>query len=152
MGRADLQARKAIQGPLESEVRQRDGGVEWIADGVGEPAVALQPRRQVRRALRMHEDQDAELLARGPERMKLRSGELGSCHAGPDGHAAHVERLDSMLKLLHGEVWKLQVDLAKTRFMTRTVRVHDQTVAATACRKRLDGWMLHPYCSSFHFP
>src|SRR5262249_17423317 len=88
VGRADLQPREAIERALEDQVRERDGRVERIADRVREPAVAPEAFGQVRRALRMNEDQDAELFGLGPEGMKLRIWELVAGDAGATGGAA----------------------------------------------------------------
>ena len=62
---ADLEAREAVERALEDQVRQRDRGFERVADRVGQEAVAAEPaaRLQFARAERVHEDQDAELLA-----------------------------------------------------------------------------------------
>src|SRR3982074_941702 len=51
MRRADLEGRKAIERAFEDQVLQRDRGVERIADGVRQPAIALEARVQFRRAL-----------------------------------------------------------------------------------------------------
>ena len=53
---AQFQIGKLIQRAIENQVRQADGGVERIADGVGEPAVALEAPVQFRRALRVDEE------------------------------------------------------------------------------------------------
>src|SRR6266404_2757482 len=40
---AQLEARKTVERAIENQMRERDGGVERIADHVGEQPVALQP-------------------------------------------------------------------------------------------------------------
>ena len=74
--RANLQAGEAVERAFIDQMRQRERGLERIADGVFEPAVALEPRCQLLGADRMDEDEDAELLALRPDRMKFRIGEL----------------------------------------------------------------------------
>ena len=69
--RDDLEARKFVERALEDQVLQRDRGVERIADGVREPAVALEAGGKLRRALRMDEQHGAEFFGLGPDRMKL---------------------------------------------------------------------------------
>ena len=92
VGRADLEPGEAVQRALEDQVRERDGGLQGIADGVGEHAVALEPagRLQLRRALRMDEDERAERLRLGPEGMEARVGQLRPVHAAADGGAAQA--------------------------------------------------------------
>ena len=63
---------------------------------------------ELARALRMDEDQDAELLGLGPERMELRVGQLLAVDAAADADAAQAELLDAVLELLGGEVGMLQ--------------------------------------------
>ncbi len=41
MSRAELEAWKTIQCSFENQMRERDGGFEWIADHVGQHAVAF---------------------------------------------------------------------------------------------------------------
>ena len=106
----DLQAGKAVERAFEDQVRQRDRGLQWIADRVGQKAAAVQPaaRLERARAQRMHEDQDAQLLALGPERMEPRIGQLLVADAAADTDAAEAELLDGVLDLLGGELGMLQ--------------------------------------------
>ena len=71
-----LEPGKLVERALEDQVRQRDRGVERIADGVAEPAVAGEPLGELRRALRMDEQRHAQLLGLGPDRMELGIGEF----------------------------------------------------------------------------
>src|SRR6059036_743150 len=91
-------------------MRERDGGVQRVADRVRQPAVALEAPGEVWRALRMDEDQDAELLGLRPERVELRVGELVAGDARADGGAAEPELLHPVDELLHREVRKLERD------------------------------------------
>ena len=74
------------------------------------PPLPLQPRRQLLRSDRMDEDETAELLGLGPDRMKLRIGELQALDAAADRHAAQAELLDAVFELLHREVGVLHRD------------------------------------------
>src|SRR5665213_572858 len=71
MGRNNLEARETIQRSLENQVLQGDGGVERISDRVRQPAVTLEALRQLRRALRMDEENRAKLFGLRPHRMKF---------------------------------------------------------------------------------
>src|SRR5262249_60383526 len=108
VGRADLEPGEAIQRALEDEVGERDGRVERVSDGVGQPAVTLEAPGEVGCALRMNEDEHAELLRLGPERMKLRIGELVVGDARADGGAAEPELLDPVDQLLHRQIRELE--------------------------------------------
>src|SRR5258707_14939255 len=91
-------------------MRKRDGGFEWIADRVGQQAAAAQPaaRLQLARAERVHEDQDAQLLALGPERMKSGIGQFLAGDAAADADTAKAELLDRVFDLFRGEIRMLQ--------------------------------------------
>ena len=111
--RADLQSREAIERALEDQVRERDRGLERVADRrCSSPPLPLSrlPKVPARRPLRMDEDQHAELLGLGPERVKLRVGQLLAVDAAADAGAAQPELLDAVLELLGGEVGILQRD------------------------------------------
>src|ERR1700720_1579992 len=106
MRAADLQPREAVERALEDQMRQRDRGLQRVADNIRQPAAALQPAAgfELGRALRMNEDDDAKLLRLGPERMQLWIGKLGAVNAPADQRAAHAETLDRILQLLGGEI------------------------------------------------
>src|SRR3989475_275861 len=108
--RADLESGEAIERALEDQMRERDGGVQRVADRVRQPAVALEAPGEVWRALRMDEDQHAELLGLGQERVELRAGELVAGDARADGGAAEPELLDAFHELLHRQVRELERD------------------------------------------
>ena len=84
----DLQAGEAIERSLEDQVLQGDRGVERIADGVRQPAIALEALGELRHALRMDEQHRAEFLRLGPDRMKLRIVKVLAVHASADSRAA----------------------------------------------------------------
>src|SRR5205823_7669665 len=110
MGGADLEAGKTVERALEDQVGERERRLERVADGVFQPAVAAQAALQLGRALRMDEDQHAELLGPGPEGMELRVRQLRAVHAAADAGAAQAELPDAVLELLHGEIRELQRD------------------------------------------
>src|SRR4029453_14984919 len=64
VGGADLEPGEAVEGAVEDQMRERDGGLEGVADGIGEQAITLEPGRalQLRRAPRMDEDGGADGL------------------------------------------------------------------------------------------
>ena len=91
MRRADPEAGELVERALEDQVRERDGGLERIADHVVEVAVALEPVLEVGRGasgLRVDEDHHAELLGLGPERVELGVAELLAVDAAADASAA----------------------------------------------------------------
>ena len=104
----DLQSGKAIERAFEDQVLQGDRGVERIADRVRQPAIALETLGKFRRALRMDEQDRAELFGLGPDRMEFGVGKILSQHAAADRGAAQALLLDRGLQLLHREVGKLQ--------------------------------------------
>src|SRR5205085_4363537 len=107
---ADLQAREAVERALEDEVRERDRGLERVADGVIQPAAAGEAAPQLRRGAGMEEDQHPELLSLPPEWMERRVGELLAVDAGAERGAAQAELLHAILELLRREVGKLHGD------------------------------------------
>src|SRR5262245_15352999 len=90
MGGDDLHPRELVQRPVEDQVRERDRRLERVADDVPEQPVALEPRGgvQLSGALRVDEDDGAELLGLGPERVELRVADLLAVDAAADGRAA----------------------------------------------------------------
>src|ERR1700737_1134726 len=75
---ADLQAREAVERALEDKVRQCDRGFERVADRVGQEAAAVEApaRLQFPGSERVHENQDAELLGFGPDRVEFGVGQF----------------------------------------------------------------------------
>src|SRR6266853_4944075 len=110
VGGADLEAGKAVEGALEDQVRERDGGLERVADHVVEEPVALEAggRVQLRGALRVDEHRHPELLGLGPERVELGIGDLLAVDAAPDGGPAQAVLLHALLELGRGEVGMLE--------------------------------------------
>src|SRR5712671_5964096 len=102
MSRADLEPGAGIERSLENQVRQRDRRFERVTDDVFQHAVPLEPPRDVEfcRALRMDENQRAELFGLGPERMKFRIRQLFPIDAAADQRAAQSELLDRIFELL----------------------------------------------------
>src|SRR6266404_1887783 len=109
----DLESRKTVERSLEDQMLQGNRGVERIADGVRQPAVALEPLGKFGRALRMNEQNRAEFLRLGPDGMKFRIGEIFSQHTGADRRSAQALLPDRGFQLLHREVWILQSQRSK---------------------------------------
>src|SRR3954467_12835631 len=72
----DLEPGEAIERSLEDQVLQGDRGVERIADGVRQPAIALETLGEFRCALRMDEQYRAEFFRLGPDGMEFRIGKI----------------------------------------------------------------------------
>ena len=89
-------------------MRQSDRGLQRIADGVAEPAVAGEPLGNLRHALRMDEQRHAQFLGLGPHRMELGVGEFHAGDRAADRGALQPLLLHRGLELLHGEVGRLQ--------------------------------------------
>src|ERR1044071_3494129 len=111
----DFQPGVFVERAFKNEVLQRDRRVERIADGVGEPAVALESARKLRRALRMDEQRRAEFLSLGPYRGKFRFGKILAEHASADSRALQPLLLDGGFELLHREIGELQAERGKRR-------------------------------------
>ena len=89
----DLQPGEAVERAFEDQVRQRDRGLQRVADRVGQQAAAGEPaaRFQFARAERVHEDENAEFLALGPERVEFGIGQFLAGDAAGDADAAEAE-------------------------------------------------------------
>src|SRR5262249_7085109 len=149
---AYLEPRKTVERSLEDQVRQRDRGLERIADRIGQQAAAGEPaaRLQFAGAKWVQEDQHAQFLALGPERV-----ESWVCQflAG-NADAAKPEFLDRVFDLLRSEVRKLQrrrrkadetIGMAGTELDQRLVLHFDQLfgrVALGAVPERVDAQRL----------
>jgi hypothetical protein len=98
-------------------VRERDGGLERIADHVGEKAVAPEPIAEVgrRRWLRVNEHDRSQRFGLRPEWMKARIGELLASHASTDRDAAEPERLHAVFELLGREIGNCSATEANAR-------------------------------------
>src|SRR6266849_1162271 len=139
----DLEPGKAIERALEDQV--------LLADGVGEPAVALEALVELRRALRVDEEDGAELLGLRPHRVKFRIGEVLVQHAGADRGAAQplvldggLELLDREVRILHGERGKGGEAVGARRAQLRELLVLQLDdggggVAVLAIPERVDG-------------
>src|SRR5262245_11787024 len=124
---AYLEPRKTVERSLEDQVRQRDRGLEWIADRIGQQAAAGEPtaRLQFAGAKWVQENQHAQFLAFGPERVELRVRQFLAGNAAGNADAAKPEFLDRVLDLLRSEVRKLQ----------RRRREADETVGMTGTER-----------------
>src|SRR6266851_778364 len=105
---ADLESREAVERPFVDQMRERERGLERIADRIGEPAIAVQARLELLGADRMDEDKRTELLHLRPDGMEFRIGKLPPLDAAADRHAAQAELLDAVLDLLDREVGMLE--------------------------------------------
>src|ERR1700716_3068322 len=108
MRRADLQTGKTIERSLVDQMRERQRRVERIADGVGQFAIAAEPRLELRRSDRMDEDQAAELFRLGPHGVKFRISEFAALDAAAGRDAAEAELLDALFELLDRQIGMLQ--------------------------------------------
>src|SRR5215510_898907 len=120
---AYLEPRKTVERSLEDQVRQRDRGLEWIADRIGQQAAAGEPtaRLQFAGAKWVHENQHAQFLALRPERVEFWVRQFLAGNAAGNADAAKPEFLDRVLDLLRSEVGKLQ----------RRRREADETIGMT---------------------
>src|ERR1700682_4997334 len=118
----DLEAREVIERSLEDQMLQGNRGVQRIADGIRQPAIALEALGKLRRALRVDEQNRAELLSLGPDRMEFWIGKILAQHAGADRRAAQPLFLDRRFQLLHCEVGILQTERRKGRKALRARR------------------------------
>src|SRR5580704_5820039 len=67
MGSADLNSGKAIESSLEDQMGERHGRLQRIADYISQKTVSLKPPLAFRKASRVDENQDSELLGLSPE-------------------------------------------------------------------------------------
>src|SRR5689334_8983475 len=109
----DLEPGEAIERSLKDQVLQGDCSVERIADGVRQPAIALETLGELRRALRMDEQHRAEFLRLSPDRMEFRIGKILTQHAAADRGPAKALFLDRCFELLHCKIGKLQCQRSK---------------------------------------
>src|SRR5262245_9278514 len=107
---AYLEPRKTVERSLEDQVRQRDRGLEWIADRIGQQAAAGEPtaRLQFAGAKWVHESQHAQFLALRPERVEFWVRQFLAGNTAGNADAAKPEFLDRVLDLLRSEIGKLQ--------------------------------------------
>src|ERR1043166_9798651 len=103
---AYLEAPQTVERSLEDEGGQRDRGLEWIADLIGQEAAAGEPtaRLQFAGAKWVQENQHAQLLALSPERMEFWVRQFLAGNAAGNADAAKPEFLDRVLALLRSEV------------------------------------------------
>src|SRR5262245_21232701 len=99
---ADLQPGEGVEGTFEYQMRQSDCRLERVAYHVLQYAVAFQPAGciQLGNALRIDEDQHAELFGFSPERMEFLIRQLLAIDAAADQSATQSKPLDRMLELL----------------------------------------------------
>src|SRR5436305_10242748 len=87
---------------------QGDRGVEWVANRVGQPAIAFEALGEFGRALRMDEENRAELLRLGPDRMEFWVGKVLAQHTAADRSPAQALLPDCGLQLLHRKIGVLK--------------------------------------------
>ena len=106
---AYLEPRKTVERSLEDQVRQRDRGLERIADRIGQQAAAAEPaaRLQFAGAKWVHEHQHAQFLALRPKRVEFWVRQFLAGNTAANADAAKPEFLDRVLDLLRCEVRKL---------------------------------------------
>src|SRR5262249_2935037 len=92
-------------------MRERNRGLERVADYVREIAVAAEAMAELRGspvALRMDEDEDAERLCFGPERVERRVRKFHAGDVAADADTAEPKLSNRMLNLIGSEIRKLQ--------------------------------------------
>src|ERR1700757_4732137 len=104
MSGADLETGIGIERSLENQMRQSDRRFERVADHVVQHAVPFEAAGSAEfcRALRMDENQHAEVFGLSPERAKLGVRQLLAIDAAADQRAAQSELLDRNFELLGG--------------------------------------------------
>src|SRR4029079_2446780 len=110
MSGANLEAREPVEGTLEDKMREGDGGLQGVTDHIAQVTVALEPLLQLGWSaitLRMDEDQRAQLLSFGPERMELGVAYLCAGDIAADADPAEPELSYAFLELLGSEIGKL---------------------------------------------
>src|SRR6266516_1638799 len=102
MSRADLEPRKTIERSFKDEVRKEYRGLQRISNRVAQTASSLTTRILcgARCPLRMHEQQDPQLLRLCPERIELTIGDLLTFDTSSDGGAAHSQLFDGLVQLV----------------------------------------------------
>src|SRR5213594_227758 len=110
MGGADLEARKTIKRSFKDEMRKEYRGLQWISNRVAQTASSLKTRIlcRARCPLRMHEQQDPQLLRLCPERIELTIGDLLTFDASSDGGAAQSQFVDGFVQLVGRQIRMLQ--------------------------------------------
>src|SRR5262249_60265245 len=106
---AYLEPRKTVERSLEDQVRQRDRGLEWIADRIGQQAAAGEPtaRLQFAGAKGVYENQHAQFLALRPERVEFWVRHFLAGNAAGNADAAKPEFLHRVLNSLRCQLGKL---------------------------------------------
>ena len=92
-------------------MRERNRGLERVADYVREIAVAAETMTELRGgpvALRMDEDEDAERLCFGPEWVERRVRDFHAGHVAADADTTEPKLSNRMLDLIGSEIRKLQ--------------------------------------------
>src|SRR5258708_21088584 len=100
----NFQFGKAVQRSLKNQMLQGDRGIERIADGIRQPAIALETLGQFRRTYRVNEQHSAEFFRLRPHRMKFGIGEILAQDIAADRRTPQALLLDGMFQLLHGEI------------------------------------------------
>src|SRR5581483_4062153 len=101
-----LQVGVVLQHAAEDQVMHRDGGVERVADDVGEVVVA-EPAR-LGEAGRVHEQGEAEILGAGEDRAEARLRQIGAGDVGGDLDAPEPERFGQAVELGDGQLGGLE--------------------------------------------
>ena len=109
-----FQAGHFVEYTLEDQVLQRNGRIERITDGVRQPAIAFEARRQLRRADRVDEQDCAEFFRLRPHRMKLGVGKIFTQQVAANCRAAQALLFHRVFELLHGQIGELQREGGET--------------------------------------
>src|SRR5437667_7918257 len=110
MSRADLEPRKTIERSFKNEVRKEYRGLQRISNRVAQTASSLKTRILcgARCPLRMHEQQDPQLLRLCPERIELTIGDLLTFDTSSDGGATQSQFVDGLIQLVGRQIRMLQ--------------------------------------------
>ena len=118
----DLQVRQALENAVEDQAMQRDGGLQRVADDVGEVVFLEAP--PLGEAVGMDHDEAAELLGLPPERLVLRRRQLVAVDVGEDLDALEAEVVDAEGEFLRRRRAVLQRHRAEAREAVRAL-VHE---------------------------
>src|SRR5262249_11251819 len=97
-----------VERAFKNQMLERDRGVERIADGVRQPAIALEALRKLRRALRVNEKHRAELFGLRPDGVELWIGKILARDATADLGAPEAKLFHRIVELLHRQIGELQ--------------------------------------------
>src|SRR5215831_17685346 len=110
MSRADLEPRKTIERSFKDEVRKEYRGFQRISNRVAQTASSSKTLILcgARCPLRMHEQQNPQLLGFCPERIELTIRDFLAFDASSDGGAPQSQFVDGFVQLIGRQIRMLQ--------------------------------------------